>query len=112
MTASTRKSTVSSGDRRPHSKGLAGWPGVRNRGNRAHGVVGRADIHCVAGSDALQRTTRVDWIRWSICGFAGHRVWRPRFEVRERREAVIGLVLSALSGLAWVLILTMAPWPE
>ena len=29
-----------------------------------------------------------------------------------RREALIGLVLSALSGLAWVFILTMAPWPE
>ncbi len=29
-----------------------------------------------------------------------------------RREAVIGLVLSAVSGAAWILILTMAPWPE
>ncbi len=40
-----------------------------------------------------------------VCGALG-------LKSAERREAVIGLILSALSGLAWILILTMAPWPE
>ena len=40
-----------------------------------------------------------------VCGALG-------LKSSERRQAVIGLVLSAVSGVAWILILTMAPWPE